>query len=799
MKQKNPKFKKLLYGALMSAAFFVASEINAAPLPQCSDGLDNDMDGLIDNADTGCSDFGGIQEFNVPTFAGPLNPGGLLWHPKRTSSENLLINSGFENASGGNADNWSKTGAFSVDTTVAKTGTNSMKLFDAPSVPYSESAKQNIPVIKGLYTMRGWIKMDGIDGGTDYAEKTTKGVRLNFSSSYGGGNSIVVSGTTDWRFFEVKNMPITQDNTAFVSVSPYSEPIGMAWFDDLELVREIDPAVEAFLKYPNYKGYLFDDQSQIINLSIGVNPPNGTTISDYRVENLIVDELTGEVLLTETSEALDKFEVTINGASLENNKNYLIRTKLIPKLIDVAEYEYPPYRIMKRAGNIRADMPISVDENNRILFEGQPKFMLGVYDSGLGYSVAESTWQSTFTNSRKLFELPINSYINYWYGISPLDSMNAMMNVLKNNGISYFQTGNCFSSSMGDSNFKIYNDDNYAQTISQHAGLAGFYTIDECTTDMVPKMFDYNLRMRSFDADGATFSALINPNAVKYWRDSADLISMDPYPIMGAEPAGGYNIKQVADWTRASLEGTEYSRPTTTVLQFFKGYSAGHIPTRAELRNMSYMAIAEGSNGLFYWSLGNGSGALATVCSGWCQEKIDHFENLKAVLNEINLLQEPLSKVDSNELLLTNSNTTIHTRVKYSNGKGYLIASNNSSTAQSVDFQWSENPSTVSVIGESRLIETSNANFSDSFAPFEAHVYEISTVATCSDGFKNQDEAGIDCGGVCNACIIRKYSLQDFIQLKTDWLKTNITSSADTDVNKTINAKDLGIMMSNWQ
>ncbi len=51
-----------------------------------------------------------------------------------------------------------------------------------------------------------------------------------------------------------------------------------------------------------------------------------------------------------------------------------------------------------------------------------------------------------------------------------------------------------------------------------------------------------------------------------------------------------------------------------TVIQFFQFTSSGRWPTQAELRNMSYMAIANGANGLMYWSLG--AGGLAYICDG---------------------------------------------------------------------------------------------------------------------------------------------------------------------------------------
>jgi parallel beta-helix repeat protein len=75
----------------------------------------------------------------------------------------------------------------------------------------------------------------------------------------------------------------------------------------------------------------------------------------------------------------------------------------------------------------------------------------------------------------------------------------------------------------------------------------------------------------------------------------------------------------------------------------------------------------------------------------------------------------------------------------------------------------------------------------------------ISTSETCTDNIQNQDETGIDCGGVCEACIIppTTYGLSNFISAITiRWGVGNETSDVNSD--GVVNTRDLGVMMSNW-
>jgi len=78
-----------------------------------------------------------------------------------------------------------------------------------------------------------------------------------------------------------------------------------------------------------------------------------------------------------------------------------------------------------------------------------------------------------------------------------------------------------------------------------------------------------------------------------------DILKHDPYPMYGAEPSGGYALTQVADWTSRALTRQERAavHDSRAVLPV---HLAGRFPTQTEMRNMAYMAIVEGTHGLFW-------------------------------------------------------------------------------------------------------------------------------------------------------------------------------------------------------
>ncbi len=487
--------------------------------------------------------------------------------------------------------------------------------------------------------------------------------------------------------------------------------------------------VDVFMLYPNYKGYLFDDQSQIMRFDVTINPPAGTQISDYKVEFAVIEE-PGYLQVTSKSFTAEKnFVAAIDGTSLVNGNTYLVRFKLIRISDNAFLYEYPAYRISKVSGSLKSSMVISFDENNRILLRGKLSLILGVYDSSLDAYDSEAGWENNLTVRRRLFELPINFYNNYHYGNAPLSSMQAMSNTFQNHDIFFIHTGNCFSGSFNPSSFSIHNSDAYVTNLSAMSSHMGFYMMDECVSTLAPPVFTANMRLRNFKPDGVTVASSLSPNELHYWRDAIDLLSTDPYPMFLAEPPEGYRFSKVADWTKLTREAVKNSRPFMEVIQFFRSPYATRWPTTSELRSMSYMAITEGSNGVVYWTLGGCSNCetLAKVCSDWCPTRVEYFNRLKTVMYELKSLEPALISVDRPDLLISNTNPAIHTRVKFVNNAGYIFSFNHNGTQESTTFTWQQAPTRVMVYNESRGATLSGSSFSDSYGPYEAHVYVIDT------------------------------------------------------------------------
>jgi hypothetical protein len=658
-----------------------------------------------------------------------IRPGGLVAYPYSTYElgPNLLENGSFEEVdpTKGYPVNWFFKG-FSPDATVAHTGSRSFLLKDAYKVPGAPVVRQKVSLKKGTYQISGWVKLDGMA-----LDKKGEGVRLSLRPAYNhlaGGTSTIIGGTSDWQYLEARHIVITQDTEATFGLEAYGRAEGTAWFDDVELKEELALPLEVFMLYPNYRGILFDDQSQSIRFDIAVNPPPNTGLSDYHILITVMEEAEELIVANETFQPVSNFVVELDGSAFLNGHTYLARFYLVRTSDNLSVYEYPPYRISKEAGSKRPSMTMSFDEHNRFLIHGEPAFILGVYDAGWAPAAVQGDKKVNFMKERRLFELPINCYLNYMQWAVPANKIRKMMDVLQKYGILYFHNGNCFQEGYPRDQFPIHNSDNHTLAVGSHPGLAGFYVMDECYSELAPQVFEDYQRLKNLDPDGITLGVSNLPRNLSYWREVVDVLGTDPYPMYGAEPEGGYRFSQVADWSRQTREVLKSSRPFITVIQFFKFTAKGRWPTRDELRNMSYMAIVEGANGLFYWSIG--ARALAWVCkegSGvWCAERVEYFERLKAVMNELKSLEPAFLSIDRPDLLIGNSNpTSIRTCVKFAEEKGYLIAYNYTNETTSATFTWKQALANVSVYNESRSIVPAGQDFTDTFGPYQAHVYVI--------------------------------------------------------------------------
>jgi hypothetical protein len=602
--------------------------------------------------------------------------GGLLSYPMRSPGPELERNGGFE----AGIEGWRARG-FEVDDKVAHSGKRSLRLTDAQLIRYSQSAQQRIPggSRAGFYSLSAWIRMENLG-----ANGKGKGVRIGVKAvegrgeprcSRGCGFSEVRAGTSGWRELRIDGVYLNDPSLGLiVAVDAYSEPSGTFWVDDVVVREEVQPPLDVVLRVPNYRGILWADEPQVAEFDLARYAEGQVTaeVSADSGASRTFDVQPGRVRLDLTG---------LGGASLEVTFRLAGRPA------------FPPFRLVRRPATDREQMTLTFTPDGRFLVRGKPTFLLGVYDSGLGYSDWEQGWERGFSSRRRLFELPgLNGYINYWFGGAPTRAMQTMMNVLQRHGILYWQTANC-SGRARYGNRKGFPgtgaDPSYAETLGRHPGLGGWYLADECVAGLADDVFADNRLLQERDPDGVNLGVFTSPQ-VGPWLASVDVLGVDVYPIRGSEPSGGYALGRVYDDAVAIRQAAGENRPFWQVIQFYKSTSRGRWPTKEELRSMSYAAIVGGANGLFYWSLG--SNALAYVCRGWCPEKVEYFERLKSVFAELSAFSA-LANRDLPASSVAVSDPNIKIRVKTGGGaiRLYVIAYNHSALPRRATITVSDN------------------------------------------------------------------------------------------------------------
>ena len=222
---------------------------------------------------------------------------------------------------------------------------------------------------------------------------------------------------------------------------------------------------------------------------------------------------------------------------------------------------------------------------------------------------------------------------------------------------------------------------------------------------------------------------------------AADVLALDIYPVVAIgsasnPPITNTALSQVGDWTKvlSQVAGGQKEYWLIEQIAFSGTTPPSHMlvfPTFTQSRYMAYQAIVNGARGLMFFG-----GNIATTLNaqdapyGW---NWTFWTNvLKSVVQEVgdhSLLADALVAPDSS-LPITFSGTTapdIEFCVREAPPYIYLLACKRETTTANVTFSglppWI---SSADVLYESsRTVAVQNGQFSDSFAPFDVHVYRF--------------------------------------------------------------------------
>jgi hypothetical protein len=635
---------------------------------------------------------------------------------------NLLVNGDFSQGTAG----WTFSGAcFSLDpTTQAPNGAASLLMSDSAACNNTTPVAINSLKVTGglVYTLSGQLKTESLAGTKSYA-----GAMFDL---FGYARSPITNGTTDWTSTTLQHITVPAGVNTSVRLQTYGAMTsGDAWFANLSLQQEVPPKLQMFLLYPNYRGMMFSDQSQVARVDLTVTPPAGVSSASLQVV-INASDAGGNIVASQTFTPTS----TDFDASLDLNGLPLGTYELAGTLEDSSGnvlMTQSPYAIVKLDASARAGMKAWIDPANSAHFsDGNPHFVLGIYDT-TQYSLGEAYYVPELA---AIALAPINMIINYYITNAPTQAITAYTTAMRQFGITFlpdvaaFYTGLAAWPTGPAKEFGTENQDtlisDYAAALSSDSNVVGYYVGDEPALTRQPQTFHQYGLIKASDPSGFNLAVLNRPLDLPSWKDTLDVIGVDAYPLAQLT---GNDLAEVADRTRAAYQAAHGARPVWTVIQFFQLDLESAWPTQQELHDMSWMAIVEGASGLFYWEYG--LRGLYEI-----KDPVEHaalYQELINVTTEIKSLEPVLLSPDAAVITANSAAGTVFTRTKIgSDGSRYVFAYNYTALPVTAEFTLVQ-PTRSIVDYDTGVVSAPDTSmtFAGVFQPYQAHIFQISSSA----------------------------------------------------------------------
>jgi hypothetical protein len=205
----------------------------------------------------------------------------------------------------------------------------------------------------------------------------------------------------------------------------------------------------------------------------------------------------------------------------------------------------------------------------------------------------------------------------------------------------------------------------------------------------------------------------------------ADILSFDIYPVNNTDPTTGGNLWYVATGVDNLRQWASFKKPVWNWIETTGFNDPSHTPTPAQIKTEVWMSIIHGSLGIGYFChifspCFIEAGLLSIPANSAAVKAIDaQIESLAPVLNTPSLANG--ATVSSSDSMVP-----VDIMVKRYQGQFYVlaVAMRPGSTMATFSLR-AVGSATATVLGESRTIPVSGGNFTDSFASYDVHLYQI--------------------------------------------------------------------------
>lgn len=625
----------------------------------------------------------------------------------------LISNPSFENTTPNNVPaGWrGDATVYSTDTTIVRTGKASLKFTGSDPGRYVLCA-QKLSLQPGWKVrISAWVRTKDLKGSESGATICLEWTDKN-GKWLGGAYPAGIKGTHEWTRIEtVTRIP---ENAGTCNLSCYARRgmTGKAWFDDVEVVRVIDPPMNSTVLWPNYRGRIPAGAAGKVAARVRLN------LSDHPFKP---EQLQIEATLRRADSAKPAAQAAIRPEPTPQPTDIVLPVSgLSPgtyeftlRLLDPSgkQMQIDRHELTQLAND--AKFTHAIDEYRRMLIDGKPFFPLGMY------------WSAITEPDLKLYaDSKFNCIMPYG---SPTK---AQLDLAQQHGIKviysvkdwYFGIKSCpkFIRSVEDEEPIVRER---IRQFRDHPAVMAWYLNDELGEEYMPRLEAHQRWVTQEDPQHPTWIVLYQVDQVRAYLKSFDVIGTDPYPI-GRKPAS-----IAAQWTTKTFDQAERSRPMWQVPQVFNwgnygkndaDKARGRTPTPAEMRSMSWQCICEGATGLVFYS--------------WFDIKRNadvpfekQWNSLRTIAAEIDRFAPILLSVDPipTVSLAGERPTWLHWISRARGGKVYLFASNDGDGEGPVSFKLPPKSLSVREMTEGRDISIGAAGFADELPKLAVRVYEI--------------------------------------------------------------------------
>jgi hypothetical protein len=475
---------------------------------------------------------------------------------------------------------------------------------------------------------------------------------------------------------EVRGLFRVPEDAAGVTISCYLRKgmTGTAWWDDVSVRRWRQRPMDVLLVSPSYRGWIFDDGPSELAARVDVAHAEigeGKARLVIRLTSVRDEETIAEKVVAELTG--DPIAVRLPMADLDIG-SYWLKTRLVSTATGETVDE-AVHLTERKAGPRPA---CYIDEHNRVIVDGEPFFPLGMYWSGVDEE-----------QLRLYAEAPFNCLMPY--GSPNREQMDlieeAGLKVIYSIKDYYHGTRWCpdFIQSEADEEGAVRGR---VREFRDHPALLAWYLNDERPLSMLPRLEAHQRWVEEEDPNHPTWVVLYQVGDVRRYVRSFDVIGTDPYPIPDHAPS------MAGEWASMTREAVADARAVWMVPQVFRRRGKERPPTLAEMRSMAWQCIAEGADGLIFYS--------------WFELRGDEqhpfaqrWKQVKQVAREIDEMVPVLLSVDPVPEIAMSAPEAVHWTSRAHEGSVYVFLVNNSPEPVSAGVRFPERPRRVAVDGGS--------------------------------------------------------------------------------------------------